>query len=95
MATEKTTTTGKNDVFAMQAEMVLEGMELAAKQRAELEKLGREGLERTGVLMRAGCQTALDAYDFGAKMMATCQNLTEEIVRTSFGMARKVNARAA
>lgn len=95
MATEKTTTTQKNDVFAAQAEMVLESMELAAKQRAELEKLGREGLERTGVLVRAGCQTALDAYDFGVKMMGTYQGLTEEAIRATFGMARKVAARAA
>ena len=92
MATEKTTTTPKNDVFATQQELVLEAMSFQAKQREELEKLGRDGLERTGVLVRATCQTALDAYDFGVRMMSTYQNLSEELVRTSLGMARKATA---
>jgi hypothetical protein len=94
MAMEKTQTP-KNDVFATQQELVLEGLNFAAKQREELEKLGRDGLERSGVLVRATCQTALDAYDFGVRMMSTYQNLTEEMVRTSMGMARKATARAA
>jgi hypothetical protein len=96
MATEKMSiVTPKTDAFANAAELMVDSINNAGKLREEMEKVGRDTLERTGVLVRASWQTALDGYDFHTKTMATWQKLAVEMVEATVGAARNVAGRAA
>lgn len=94
MATEKIHATPKTEVFANAADLMVESIANAGKLREEVEKVGRDSLERTGVLVRATWQTALDGYDFGTRTMATWQKLAVESVENAIGIAKKATVRA-
>lgn len=66
-----------------------------AKNRDEVQKLNRDILEKTNVLVRAAGQTALDLYDFNVKLTESCFAIVEENIRTANGIAKKAVAKVA
>lgn len=95
MANEKIHQMPRIDVLANSGELVLETLAAFARQREEINKLTREALEKTNVLVRAAGQTALDLYDFDVKLSESWFQIAEDSIRTANGIARKVAARAA
>ena len=94
MATEKIVQMNKTDVIANGTELVLESMAQFDKVREEVQKLTRDGIEKTNALVRAAGQTALDLYDFNVRMTETLFSMTEDSIRNASGIARKVQQHA-
>ena len=94
MATESKTVTPKTEVFTNAAELVIDGLNAAAKQREEVASISREGLEKMNALVRASGQTSLDLFDFSVKMAGAWHNASLDAIHAVTGIAKKAAARA-
>lgn len=95
MASEKIVQMPKIDVLENTNEMVQTMLAAFAKNREEVQKLNRDVLEKTNVLVKAAGQTALDLYDFNVKLTESWFAIVEDSVRTANGIAKKAVAKAA
>jgi hypothetical protein len=95
MATEKIVQMPQIDVVQNSTDLVLETLQVLAKQREEAQKMTRESLEKMNTLVRAAGQTALDLYDFNVRLTETWFAMSQDAVRNAAGMAKKVQAKAA
>lgn len=93
MATEKIVQ--MPNVFENSNEVVQSMLSAFAKQREEVQKLNREVLEKTNVLVKAAGQTALDLYDFNVKLSESWIAIVEQSVRNANEMTKKAVAKAA